>query len=243
VTTRQRQAVAAQQPPLLTGPPEALPCQNLSEFLAVHGKVSAGQRPAARFVTAAVVPFVTALVTAAAEGGHPPHLEGMSGEDLFAAGDLLDELYARSRMYPPGIGLLQQVRREYWQRVEVVPPAVREPGAQRERRPPTARLKLAPDPVFRLDPGTMPLPADDLVGRLRRMADAAEAAARFMRSLAAGVADGSGEADTRALDAAGRAAVAALLRAGGEAQGQPGTAALPQCLAACEAWRSEAFQR
>jgi hypothetical protein len=231
-----RPASAGHPPPVVTGPPEALPPRNLSEFLAVYCKPG----PA----WPGVADLVAEMVTAAAEGGEPPPLERLDSAALLAVGSLLDELGRHDRMFPAGIHLLQQVRRDYWRRVEIVPPPAREPGESREPRRPTARLKPAPGPVFRLDTGTLSVPVADAADRLRRMADAGAAAAGFLRSLAAGVAAGPGEADTRALDSASRAAVGALLRAGGQAQqGPDGDAmALPQALAAWTAWERETAQ-
>jgi hypothetical protein len=228
VITRKRQDAAAHPPPVITGGP-SWP-KDLPEYLAAQART----RPPAH---AAAGRVADRMVTAIAEGSEPPSLADLSGEDLATLEDVLAELLNHAREYAPATALVIQALHDYHRRVEIVP--------QRGSGRPAARLKPGPRADrFNLEPSTLTLPAEDVAARLRRMADAGAAAAGFLRSLAAGVAAGSGEADTRALDAAGRAAVASLLRAGGQARQDPDgdATAVPQCLAAWEAWQRETAQ-
>jgi hypothetical protein len=215
-----------------TPPPPA----SLAEFL---GRYLTGARVGGRRIERAER-FTAALVTAAEAGGEPPSAEDLTGEELYAVGELLATLWGQARMFPPVHPLLERVRRDWSQRVEDVPATRRDPGQPGGLRPlPTARLRPGPGPVFRLGPESLALAPDEIAARLAGCAAAGEAAAKFLRSLAEGVRRGSTEADATALDTAARAAVAALLDAGQRAapgRSDGGSLALPQVLAAWRDW-------
>lgn len=208
-------------PEIVTAPPPPLPA-TLEEYIERHVSTFrlSGQRcdKAAR--------FAGQLVTAAAEGGEPPSLAGLSGEDLAAAEDVLNELLGRAgHEYPPATPLVIAAKRAYSERIEIVP---RRLGEERARR--VARERFRPGPVFRADPGTKAVVPAVLAARLVEMAASSEEAAGFFRSLAAGLGGGSGEADTTTLGAGGREAVAAVLETGRRAAQAAGQHAHAQAL-------------
>jgi hypothetical protein len=163
--------------------------------------------------------FTGQLVTAADAGAEPPDPEGLDGESLYVVGELLAELFCQTRNWPPSHHLILRAKREWDQRTETLPPRAREPG-QLGRPLPSARLRPRPGPVFRPARTQTPLPPAVVARQLQGLAASGEAAARFLRELAAAVSDGSGlrgqdaGADTTALDTAGREAVGALLETG-----------------------------
>jgi hypothetical protein len=223
-------------------PPPPPPPTNLEEFLARYAPPSfrsfgVGRPAAAR--------FAAELVRAAARG-EEMSLEdaALPGGDLYAVDDVLSELVARAREFPSATSLLFQVLRDYRSRIEVIPAPPAKPG-QLLRQPPTARVKPRPGPVFAPSRKQMTLAPAVVARQLHEVAVSGEAAARFLRTLAAAVGDTSmpGQergADTTSLDDAGREAVAALLGAAARAMRAGGkgdlAAGLAQVLGEWEVW-------
>jgi hypothetical protein len=233
--------------PQFVTPAPPPPPRDLDEFLARNtAQVRSGGLPcpvAAR--------FAAQLVTAANRGEEMPSLAdaALSGEDLYAVDDVLNELLGRARDFPGVTPLLFRVLREYRSGIEVVPRRPREPGDPPGLGPrPTARVKPRPGPVFRPGREGVAVPPAVIAAQLHELAAGGEAAASFLRELAAAVGDGSGApgsgagagADTTSLDDAGRDAVGALLEAGTRAmraRGQGDLAAgLSQVLAEWQVW-------
>jgi hypothetical protein len=189
--------------------------------------------------------FTTQLVTAADAGTEPPPIEDLPGEDLYQVGELLSALLENNRMYVRATPLLFRLVREYRQQVEITDAPPPEPGQRWQ--PLTARLKPRPAPVFRPSRELMLQPPGVVARQLGEFAASAEAAARFVRSLASGVGDTGapgevGGADASALDAAGREAVRGLLQAcanGLRAHGSAAAAAdMSQIAKAWQDWQS-----
>jgi hypothetical protein len=163
--------------------------------------------------------FTAELVTAADGGTESPSPDGLDPESLYVVGDMLSELFAQTRMFPPSHPLILRVLREWNRRVETVPPQAPPPG-QHWRPRPTARLRPRLGPVFRPSRTQMAVAPAVLARQLQDLAASGEAAARFLRELATAVSDGSGMAgedagaDATPLGDAGREAVGALLEAG-----------------------------
>ena len=224
-------------------PPPPPPPANLEEFLAryapAHFRSNGVAWPAA-------ARFATELVRAADRGEEMSLADAaLSAEDLYVVDDVLDVLRERTREFPPATALLQQVLREYRSRIEIVPPRREIGDPPGFRRRPAARIKPRPSPVFAPHRKQLISPPAVVAKHLHEIAASGEAAARFLRSLAAGVTDTDtpgqdGGADTTSLDAAAREAVGALLEAGTRAmraQGKGDFAAdLSQILGAWQVW-------
>jgi hypothetical protein len=208
-------------PEIVTTPPPPLPA-SLEEYIDRHVRTfRMDGRPCEKAAR-----FAGQLVTVAAEGGEPPSLAGLSGEDLATAEDVLSELVGRAgHEYPPATPLAIAAMRAYHERIEIVPHRL---GQERGR--PVARERFRPGPVFRAEPAGKAVVPAVLAAQLLDLAARGEAAARVLRALAAGLNDGSGEADTTSLDPGARAAVAALIETGRQASQAAGQQAHAQAL-------------
>jgi len=196
--------------------------------------------------------FTAQLVTAAAAGTQPPEPDGLDGEEMYVVGEMLDELFARTRDWPPSHPLILQAKRDWDQRTETLPPQAQQPG-QLFRPRPRARLKPRPGPLFRPPRDRMTLLPAVVARQLYDLAATGEASARFLRELASAVSDGSAVpgqdtgADTTSLNEAGREAVGALLQVAArrlQAQGKSAHSAdLSQIVKAWQAYAAEGAAR